>query len=676
MVYYVNAAATAPGMGSEAQPFRTIGEAARLARPGDEVLVAPGIYRECVCPAYGGTEEQPITYRSAVPGGAVITAGERVARWEDVGDGVWRARIGNGLFAGDNPYTDPVRGDWYEVDPAFPVHRGEVFVDGKSCYESPTLDDVRQPKPSPWSWDAEGSLNRWHTCQEGCDTLIYLNLQGRNPNEENVEISVRRRCFWPEREGVNYVTVRGFHLCKAATQWAPPTAFQEGMIGPNWAKGWIIEDCEIEGSKCSGVSLGKRLQPGNDNKWTTRYQKDGTQTERECILQAWREGWSKERVGSHTVRRCNIHDCGQPGIDGHLGGVFSVIEDNHIHHINNKQELTGAEIGGVKMHAAIDVLLRRNHIHHCTRGLWLDWQAQGTRVTGNIFHHNEPPEGICLRGGLAFGEDAFVEISHGPTLLAHNLMLSACSCRLSTQGLALCHNLIAGSFTKVRRGACNTGDNRPDTVRYTPYHAPHSTDVAGFMSLLYGDARFYNNIFVQRACFPEQAAQLVAACGGDPGNFHLTCGTKPYDGFPTPEAFFGKFDAVRAAHGWNDSSYYYSPLPVATGGNVYCNNAQPCDTERDATIVDAPVTLSVESENDGWVLRTNLYAVLPAAAGIGTVSTALLGTAFESEQPFEQPDGAPIVMNTDFFGAHRSAQPLAGPFEQPVAELPLSSVIG
>ena len=98
-------------------------------------------------------------------------------------------------------------------------------------------------------------------------------------------------------------------------------------------------DCEISDSRCSGISLGKYLQPENENKWTTRFYKDGTQTERDAICQAQREGWTKENIGSHIVRRCNIHHCGQTGIVGHLGGVFSLIEDNHIHHINNKQDL-------------------------------------------------------------------------------------------------------------------------------------------------------------------------------------------------------------------------------------------------------------------------------------------------------------------------------------------------
>ena len=47
------------------------------------------------------------------------------------------------------------------------------------------------------------------------------------------------------------------------------------MIGPHWSKGWIIEDCEISDSKCSGISLGKYRQQNNDNKWLHYKYKDG-----------------------------------------------------------------------------------------------------------------------------------------------------------------------------------------------------------------------------------------------------------------------------------------------------------------------------------------------------------------------------------------------------------------
>ena len=83
--------------------------------------------------------------------------------------------------------------------------------------------------------------------------MIYANFQGKNPNEENVEINVRRNCFMPDKKGVGYITLSGFQVSKAATNWAPPAAYQDGMIGAHWSKGWIIEDCDISNSKCCGI---------------------------------------------------------------------------------------------------------------------------------------------------------------------------------------------------------------------------------------------------------------------------------------------------------------------------------------------------------------------------------------------------------------------------------------
>ena len=72
MKIYVDAKAGRDGNGSSEMPFRHINDAAQIARPGDEVLVAPGVYREYVNPKYAGTEDARITYRSTEPLGAVI----------------------------------------------------------------------------------------------------------------------------------------------------------------------------------------------------------------------------------------------------------------------------------------------------------------------------------------------------------------------------------------------------------------------------------------------------------------------------------------------------------------------------------------------------------------------------------------------------------------------------
>lgn len=661
MIIYVNGGVKKDGNGTEQEPFRTISEAAKIARPGDEVVVGPGIYREYVDPVYKGEPDKRITYRSQEKGGAVITGAEPVKNWTKLEGTVWKTTIPNGIFGTYNPYTTLVQGDWFIAD--FLAHTGEVYLNEKSLYEVDSLEKVLHPTVYQPSWDPEFSIYTWYTEQENGHTVIYANFQGANPNEECVEINVRRNCFYPSKEGVGYITLSGFKVCRAATQWAPPTAYQEGMIGPHWSKGWIIEDCEVFQSKCSGISLGKYLQPDNDNKWLKKKLKDGTQTERDAICQAQREGWTKENIGSHIVRRCDIHDCGQTGIVGHLGGVFSLIEDNHIHHINNKQNLAGAEIGGIKMHAAIDVIIRRNHFHHCTRGLWLDWQAQGTRVTQNVFHHNTLPCEHLMNSieDLEPGEDIFVEISHGPTLIDNNLLLSERSLKLATQGVAMVHNLIAGALTAVGRGVDN-GSKTMSSPRYTPYHVPHRTEIAGFMTVLHGDMRFYNNVFVQQPIRPamRQLMDSWQTREWDDGN--VFAGTWPYNGYQTEEQWLAEFEGY-CGMGSELSDRYYIPLPVWSEGNCYYNGAKACDLEKGVyEDLEHSIQIDVVQKEDGWYLVTNLFDYLPTE-NKETICTEILGEAFEPEQKFENPDGSPIVFNRDFFGNYRSVMPTAGPFE-------------
>ena len=57
MRYYVDVNAVQGGDGSSEKPFRKIQEAADKAVAGDEVIVAPGVYREAVSPVNGGRED-------------------------------------------------------------------------------------------------------------------------------------------------------------------------------------------------------------------------------------------------------------------------------------------------------------------------------------------------------------------------------------------------------------------------------------------------------------------------------------------------------------------------------------------------------------------------------------------------------------------------------------------
>ena len=665
MIRYVDCAASHPGDGSKNCPFRTISQAAAVAQPGDEVLVAPGVYREEVSPRWAGNQYQPIVYRSAQPRAAVITGAEVVKSWQPYQGDTWVVTLPNSFFGSYNPYATLISGDW--LDMGIPCHTGEVFLNDKSLYEQDSLEKVLQPVENDSSWDIAFTKHTWYTTQseDGESTLIYANFQGKNPNEENVEITVRPHCFYPEQEHVNYITLTGFVVTKAATQWAPPTALQDGMIGPHWSKGWVIENCEVSHSKCSGISLGKYLQQGNDNKWLHYKYKDGTQTQRDCALIAQIDGWSKETIGSHTVRGCDIHDCGQTGIVGNLGCVFSVIEHNHIHHINNKRNLAGAEIGGIKFHAAIDVIIRNNHFHHCVRGIWLDWQTQGTRVSANLFHDNCMPRDYLLQRkntmGLGLGEDIFIEIAHGPCLVDNNIMLSERAIKLPTQGVAFVHNLIAGSVTAVGKGVKN-GSQKYDSTRYTPIHLPHRTEITGFMSILHGDVRFYNNVFVQQPV-REQLQEICKPQPGDPMEWddnNLVCGTLTYSGYMTQEQWESCFQGYCGEGCGVNRDRYYMPLPVWMGGNVYFNGAQPADIDTDA-VVDTQhhITLELKQEDGVYHLDTNLADYLPTCQ---MIDSNTLGLAFEPEERFETPEGEDIVFDTDFYGNKRGVAPVPGPF--------------
>ena len=650
MRIYVNAAAERDGDGTKAAPFKHINDAAKIARSGDEVLVAPGIYREYVDPVNAGLEYARITYISEKPLEAVITGAEVVTGWKHYQDNVWTVRVDNGVFGDYNPYTTLILGDWYSGP--FVYHTGMVYLNDMQMYEAVTLEECIKGEVHLPSWDQENSIYKWYTEQDGNETVLYANFQGKDPNEEKVEINVRRNCFMPSKNGVNYITLRGFNITKAATNWAPPAAYQDGMVGPHWSKGWIIEDCEISNSRCCGISLGKYYDEANDHYFTFKHVKNPTQMERDAVCRGQYHGWLKENIGSHIVRRCNIHHCEQTGIVGRMGCVFSIIEDNHIHHINNMMQLAGAEIAGIKLHAAIDVIFRRNHIHHSTMGIWCDWEAQGTRITQNLLHDNHVPQGSTASEFGMQSQDIFIEVSHGPTLIDNNIMLSQVGMRLPTEGVAVVHNLVLGSITAV---GCHTDHPGMDSQpRYTPYHIPHRTEVAGFMTILHGDDRFYNNIFVQ---------------GYDPDTYitremeNREAGTHVFDDYPTYEEWAEPFKLDQPFISMRDTAvYHFGHLPVWAGGNVYLNGAKPWKKEEKKLVNDQdPVTVELKETEEGLVLSTDLYDLLDGFEG-SIISTDTLGCAFEPEQKFENPDGTPITFDSDYFGDHRGITAIPGPF--------------
>jgi hypothetical protein len=640
-VLHVATTGSDSGDGSAEKPFRTINRAAGLAQPGDTVVVHAGEYREWVKPRRGGlSDSRRITYQAAEGEHVVIKGSERLTGWVNDGGSVWTATVANATFGDFNPYAEQVGGDWIVYEPGRPhKHLGEVYLNGLSFYEVASRDAVTDPPlretvEDHWTGvtvpvgNQEQTRLVWYAEVGENETTIWANFQGADPNAELVEINVRRSVFYPVEHHLDYITVRGFELAQAACPWTPPTADQPALIGPNWAKGWIIEDNVIHDAKCSAVSLGKEASTG-DNFATVRGDKPGYQYQLESVFSARQIGWDREHVGSHVVRRNTIYDCGQNGIVGHLGCVFSTIEDNHIHRIAIKREFYGYEIGGIKLHAAIDVTIRHNRIHHCSLGTWLDWQTQGTRVSRNLYHDNS--------------RDLFIEVSHGPYLVEHNVLASPVSIELFSQGGAFVDNLVLGTLWL-----------QPVLDRPTPYHRPHSTQVAGYANIVGGDDRYRGNVFI----------------GGDPATAYTKQGeaTSPafaglaaYDGYP---ASFEAYQAGAAEAEGDHQRFEGRKQAVYAVKNVYAVGARPFEGESEPVVLET-ATAEVVVEGDEVYLVTDLPDAF-ARARHAVVTGADLPRVRFADADFEERDGSPAVIDVDLTGAQRprdsdaAAGPIAG----------------
>jgi hypothetical protein len=537
-------------------------------------------------------------------------------------------------------------------------------LDGKSLYEAASVESVHKPEVWPEAKYPKDSLLKWYAEVGSTTTKIWANFGGKDPRKENVEINVRPYCFWPEKPGLNYITVSGFTLRQASPQWAPPTDYQEGLIGPHWSKGWIIENNIISESKNVGISLGTELGTGHTHSLEKR-SKGGTQREQEVILRALRSGWHKDTVGSHIVRGNVIHDCEQAGIVGHMGAAFSRIYQNRIFNIHHKRLRHGAEVAGIKLHASLDTQINENVIYSCYRALWLDWQAQGTRISRNVFLDN-------------LSEDLFVEVCHGPYMVDHNLFLSPMNFRNMAQGGAFAHNLFAGRFVV-----------RSEITRITPYHFPHETAMAGYSNITGGDDRYYNNIFlgdnddnkepVPITFFEHLPLKPRDAVGEDgktvmdgvPDNsicYLHPVGLGGYDKHPDVKDKkwweYTKEEIAQLGDAAKDFFIGNAVLPVDMGGNLYLNQAVPGSHEANAkSYVQKGIKVELNPAQ-GSVKIQVIEPELFRGASPMLVTTDLLGKTYHADMKFEESDSTPYRFDSDFFGTKRpDANVTPGPFE-------------
>jgi len=592
--YHVSVNGMDSNPGTISQPFLTISRAAELAQSGDSITVHQGIYREVIHPPRGGmSNDKRIVYQSAEGEQVIIKGSEVVKGWEHLRADTWQVRIPNSLFGAYNPFNTLISGDWF-ISNKREHHTGAVYLNGHWLFEAAKLDEVME---------AAGKNPLWFGRVDDDNTTIWAQFKDVDPNKEDVEVNVRQAIFYPEEPGINYISVRGFTMEHAATPWAPPTAEQIGLIGTHWSRGWIIENNTIRYSVCSGITLGK-YGDEFDNKSS-----NSTEGYVETIKRALKSGWSRDNIGHHLVRNNHISHCEQAGIVGSMGAAFSTITGNEIHDIHMRRLFSGMEMGGIKIHGAIDTLIGHNHIYRTWRGIWLDWMAQGARVSRNLLHDNETTQ------------DLFVEVNHGPFLIDHNFFLSGNGLNDISQGGAYAHNLFAGRVIAW------------PNARITPYHRAHSTEIAGMESIPGGDNRFYNNMFLgqeESVPWPERIPEEL--------------NKQPYFGLAT---------------------YNKVSLPVYMSGNVFLGKAEPSEHEENPLVQPGFNTgIKLEKRSDGWYIKMQFDKEW-AGHETALIRSEMLGNAKIPDLPYEDPDGKPYRLDRDYFGYDRNTiNPYPGPLKE------------
>ena len=253
-------------------------------------------------------------------------------------------------------------------------------------------------------------------------------------------------------------------------------------------------------------------------------------------------------------------------------------------------------------------------------GIWCDWEAQGTRGTKNIYHHNF--------------RDFFIEVTHGPALVDNNLFMADYSIMNIAQGTAFVHNLIMGDIR-----------NLPVPDRQMPYHFPHSTEVLGICAIHGGDDRYYNNIFLgaareklrhpTREDFPLVYNTIQEVCKN-----YLS--PEEYEYYNSQEYFDSQ---PRRPHTLNPKQ------AVWFGGNSYAGDTAPFRAEKSPIVADG-MSASVEESNGEWILTITVPESV-ANANLDPVTTQKLGAPVFSEERYENPDGSEVDFTLDLVGNKR-----------------------
>jgi hypothetical protein len=324
---------------------------------------------------------------------------------------------------------------------------GMVYLDGQPFSERLSLAEV------------QNTPKTWWASRENAITSVYARFDA-DPNAAVAEVNVRDSCFHPAGNILNYISIQGLTLKQASPNGSGPIHSQQGIITAFAGRGWVIEGCTISDSACSGIALATGPETWYNPQSATQ-DPNGTIPDFEAS-------------GHHVVRNNTIERCGQAGIIGMINSHSSIIQGNLIQDINVEQKINGAETAGIKLHWAIDSVLKNNIIRRVYNakqggqnfGLWLDFCNQGTRVSGNIIYDIIDPQRSTPKSF-----PLYLEANVGPIVVDNNILIHDAKGPLNNEMGALhsvvVHNLVLeGRFQHFNDSSRNVPYYQPNSLKY------------------------------------------------------------------------------------------------------------------------------------------------------------------------------------------------------------------
>jgi len=486
------------GPGTRERPFRTINKAAQVLQPGERVVIASGIYRECVRPLRGGTGPARMISYEAAPGAKVFIKGSEVLKqgWQQKGVSIFR-RMPNSQAAAapevttwEHDLTETMFPDAYNpfALPSAPAdrawldtrtvdmgpyfrRRGLVFVDGKPLEPVEQLRELASPQlPGPPPPNQPRPLTGLPPRKRGGPIMqeiggtpdgrfwvdnsgqaIQVRLPAGTPAEHTIEITTREQAFAPLQKGLAYIRVKGITFQHAGNGYPVP---QRGLLSTAGGNHWIIEGNTIEWANGVGLDI------GNGD---------------------WSGGFTPQAGQSQIVRGNTVRYCGVEGIAG-MQTRDTVVEDNLIEWCGWADAEREWEAAGAKFHGARNMLFRQNvvrHIRHAN-AVWFDSGNTNCRITRNVF-----------ADVLTVSAAVHMEMNRQPNLIDNNIIWDVRNAEPGAPGQRGCagsgifinasdHVIIAqnligrcdnsGVFAIVRPDRANSGlaeDNKIDNNVFT-----------------------------------------------------------------------------------------------------------------------------------------------------------------------------------------------------------------